>query len=189
MFVLLVIFTLSHFLAIGIDGSEPWWNYPGLELWKFVNLLVFIGCGIYLHRRFGRPIHEALRARGEGIKRELAKARNERDQALAKLKEVETRIANVDADVARVKEKARAEAEAESQRIRSATEAEIARIREQAKREIESAGKAARHELRRFAAQESVRLAEGILAKEIGPDDDARLTRLNVQELGRRIRA
>ena len=41
----------------------------------------------------------------------------------------------------------------------------------QAAREIESAGKAARHELRKFAAEESVRLAEEILEKEIRPED------------------
>jgi F0F1-type ATP synthase membrane subunit b/b' len=58
-------------------------------------------------------------------------------------------------------------------------------MREQSRREIESAGKAARLELRKFAAQESVRLAEEILKREMGPEDDARLTRLNVNELGR----
>jgi F0F1-type ATP synthase membrane subunit b/b' len=185
--VLLAIFTLSPSTII-IDGSTLWWDYPGLELWKFFNLFVFILLGVYLHRRFGRPIREALRSRGEAIKRELARAREERELALAKLAEVEARFANLEAEVARVKEKAMAEADAESQRISSATEEEIAKIREQAKREIESAGKAARHELRRFAAQESVRLAEAILEREIGPDDDARLSSLNVQELGRRTR-
>jgi F0F1-type ATP synthase membrane subunit b/b' len=147
--------------------------------------MVFIVCAFYLHRRFGQPIREALRSRSEGIKRELERARHERDQALAKLAEVESRFADLDAEVARINEKAKLEAEAEKQRINSATEAEIAKVREQAKREIESAGKAARHELRRFAAQESVRLAEEILEREIGPDDDARLTNLNVQQLGR----
>jgi F-type H+-transporting ATPase subunit b len=184
--VLIGISTLSQFLANSIEGSAPWWNYPGLELWKFVNLLVFIFCALYLHRRFGRPIREALRSRAEGIKRELVIAREERDQALAKLKDVETRFANLDAEVGKIREKARAEADAERQRIKFETDAEIAKLREQAKREIETAGKAARYELRRFAAQESVRLAEGILEREIGPDDDARLTNLNVQELGRR---
>lgn len=167
------------------DWLDPLLNYPGLELWKFVNLLVFIACALYLHRRFGRPIREALRARSEGIKRELLRAREERDQALARLAQVESRFGNLDAEVARVREKARAEADVERQRIAHATEAEIAKIREQAKREIESAGKAARQELRKFAAHESVRLAEGILGREIGPDDDTRLTSLNVQELGR----
>jgi F-type H+-transporting ATPase subunit b len=166
-------------------GVYPWWNYPGLELWKFVNLAIFIACGLYLHRRFGRPIREALRARSEGIKRELQRAREERDQALAKLAEVEARFEKLDAEVAAVREKAKAEADAEKERLRAATENEIAKMREQATREIESAGKTARHELRKFAAEESVRLAEEILEKEIRPEDDARLTSLTVNELGR----
>jgi F0F1-type ATP synthase membrane subunit b/b' len=142
------------------DWIEPWVNYPGLELWKFVNLLAFIVCGFYLHRRFGRPIREALRSRSEGIKRELARAQEERDQALAKVAQIQLRFANLDAEVARIKEKARVEAEAEQARINVATEQEIAKIREHAKREIESAGKAARHALRVYAAMESVRIAE-----------------------------
>jgi F0F1-type ATP synthase membrane subunit b/b' len=167
------------------DTEYPWWNYPGLELWKFVNLFVFIVAALYLHRRFGQPIREGLRSRSEAIQRELTKAREERDKALAKLSEVESRFAKLDAEVAAVTEKARAEADAESERIRLATEREVAKIREQAEREIESAGKSARHELRRFGAQESVRLAEEILEREIRPEDDARLTSLNVKELGR----
>ncbi len=166
------------------DWLEPWLNYPGLELWKFFNLLVFIAAAFYLHRRFGRPVREALRSRSEVIKRELLRARAERDQALAKLAEVEARFANVDVEIARVKERTRAEADAEKERMSAVTEQEIAKIRAQATREIESAGKAARHQLRRFAAEESVRLAGEILEREIGPDDDARLTGVNIQELG-----
>lgn len=162
-----------------------WVNYPGLELWKFVNLLLFIACALYLHRRFGRPIREALRARGERIKHELRRAEQERDHALARLAEVEKRFAELDSEVAGIMEKAKAESEAERERIRLATEEEISRIREQAKREIENAGKTARLELRRFAAMESVRLAENILRNEIRPEDDVRITSQTVSELGR----
>lgn len=169
----------------GADGGPPWWNYPGLELWKFVNLLLFILCGFYLHRRFGRPIKEGLRARSEAIKRELKRAKEERDQALAKLSEVESRFANLDGEVSKVKERSAAEIEAERERIRSTTEGELARMRDQAKREIESTGKTVRHELRQFAAQESVRMAEEILKKEIGPDEHARLTNRSIEELRR----
>ncbi len=181
----LVGFSLFTFFELIDSGAYPWWNTPGIELWKFVNLAIFIACGFLLHRRFGRPIREALRARSVGIKRELQAAREERDQALAKLSEVEARFAKLDAEVAAIKEKTRAEAEAEKARLEAATEAEIAKMREQAKREIESAGKVARHELRRFAAEESVRLAEEILEREIRPEDDARLTSMTVSELGR----
>jgi F0F1-type ATP synthase membrane subunit b/b' len=164
--------------------TNEWWNYPGLELWKFLNLAVFVAAGFLLHRRFGRPIHKALRARGETIKRELLKARQERDQALAKLAEVDARFAGLETEIAKVKERNRSEAEMEQRRIIAATEEEITKIRTQAQKEIERAGKAARHELQRFAAEQSVRYAEIILRAEIGPEDDQRLTDRNVQELG-----
>jgi F-type H+-transporting ATPase subunit b len=166
----------------GSDGT-PWWNYPGLELWKFFNLFLFILIGLYLHRRFGRPIKEALRLRSEAIKRELKQAKEERDQALAKLSEVETRFANLDAEVSKVRERNAAEIEAERERIKSTTDGELARMRDQAKREIESAGKMARQELRQFAAQESIRMAEDILKREIGPVEHARLTDRSIEEL------
>jgi F-type H+-transporting ATPase subunit b len=183
--VAIISFSVVAFFAVSTDGQYPWWNYPGLELWKFVNLFLFIAAALYLHRRFGRPIREALRARSERIKRELIRAREERDQALAKLAEVEARFERLDAEVAMVSEKASAEAEAEKTRIKSSTELEISRMQDQAKREIESAGKAARLELQRFAAEESVRLAEEILEREMRPEDDARLTKRSVEELGR----
>jgi F0F1-type ATP synthase membrane subunit b/b' len=179
----LILFFLVIFSMIEAEGT-PWWDYPGLELWKFVNLIIFIAAALYLHHRFGRPIQEALRTRSERIKRELQRAREERDMALAKLSEVEAKFNTLETEVNVVKERAAAEAEAEKQRIRSATESEINKMREQAKREIESAGKTARMELRKFAAAESVRLAEQILEKEIRPEDDTRLTELSVQELG-----
>lgn len=182
LFFLLTIFNLIHWIP---DSLDAWVNYPGLELWKFLNLLIFLICALYLHRRFGRPVREALQARGQRIKHDLAKAQEERDQALAKLAEVEARFANLDAEISTIKQRAKLEGEAERERIEVATEEEVSRIREQAKREIESAGKAARHELRRFAATESVRLAEEILRVEIGSDDDARLTSKSVRELRR----
>jgi len=167
-------------LLAGGEGGSPWWNYPGLELWKFANLLLFILAALYFIRR---PIREGLRSRSEGIKTELKRAKEERDQAVAKLAEVEARFANLDAELSKVKARTAAELDAERERIQATTEDEVARMREQAKREIESAGKTARHELRRFAAQESIRIAEDILKKEIGPDEHARLTARSIEEL------
>lgn len=172
------------FFAAG-EGGHPWWNYPGLELWKFVNLFLFILAGLFAHRLFGRPVREGLRGRRESIKQELERARVERDQAVSKLAEVEARFGTLDAELNSIRQKSQAEAQAEKERIRTSTDEEIAKIRDQARRELDSASKAARQELRRFAAEESVRMAEGILKKEIGPADDERLATMNVEELRR----
>ncbi len=48
---------------------------------------------------------------------------------------------------------------------------EISKLREQARREIEGAAKAAKKELRRFAAQQSVELAEKVIRTDIRPED------------------
>lgn len=164
--------------------QEPrWWDYPGFELWKFVNLFVFAGALVYIMMKKVR-LGEAFKARRENIKRELAKAQQERDAALAKLQEVEERLARLDAEVSTIQEQSKREAGEERQRIAKSTEVEINKLSEQAQREIESAGKAAKHELRRYAAQASVELAEKIIRREMKPEDDARLIQRNVQELG-----
>lgn len=164
--------------------QEPrWWDYPGFELWKFVNLAVFVGGLVYLLTR-KMKLGEAFKTRRETIKQELAKAQQERDAAVAKLKEVEERLARLDAEVSTIREQSRREAAEERERIAKSTEVEIAKLGESAKREIESAGKAAKHELRNYAAATSVRLAEEILRREMKPEDDARLLQRNVQDLG-----
>ncbi len=172
-------------MALSLEAGHAWWNYPGLELWKFVNLLVFIGAAIYLHRRFGRPLSEALRSRGERIKRELQTAREGKERAEAKLVEVEGRIQRLDNEVAVIREQAKLEAVAERERMKQATESEVRKLRDQAKREIESAGKAAVLELRNFAAEESIKLAEKALRREIRTEDETRLMGMSVEQLGR----
>lgn len=172
-------------LLLAFAGAEEthWWDYPGFELWKFVNLAIFVIALIFAMRKFfGVP--EMFRDRKETIKRELAKAQEERDAALQKLKEVEERLARLDTEVTAIKEQSAREAVEERERIARSTETEIARLSEQALREIESAGKAARKDLRRYTAEQSVRLAEEIVRREMKPEDDARLIRNNIEELG-----
>lgn len=164
--------------------QEPhWWDYPGLELWKFVNLALFAGGLIYVLTRKVK-LGEAFKTRRETIKQELARAKQERDAALAKLKEVEERLARLGSEVSTIQERSQREAAEERERIAKSTEVEVAKLGESAKREIERAGKAAKHELRNYAAATSVRLAEEIIRREMRPEDDARLLQRNVQELG-----
>lgn len=161
--------------------SPPWWNIPSFEAWRWLNLLIFVGLFIYILRK---PVSQAMRARREGIRRDLMRAQEERNAALEKLTEVEARLAKLDAEVASVREQSEREAAEERERIKRSTEEEAEKLRAQAQREIESAGKAARQELREFAAEQSVRLAEEMIRRDIKPEDDARLVSLRVEELG-----
>ena len=169
------------FFSLAIEGDFAWWNYPGFELWKFFNLFLFVGVLVFLLRR---PIGEAMRARREGIRRDLMRAQEERNAALAKLEEVEARLGRLDEEVSSVREKAHKDALLEKERIAHAAEEDAQKLRDQAVREIESAGKAARQELRRFTSEQSVRLAEAMIRRDIRPEDDAHLVELSIDELG-----
>jgi F-type H+-transporting ATPase subunit b len=168
-------------LLAGGEGEPAWYNYPGWEAWKFFNLILFFGILFYFLRR---PISESLVARREAIRRELIKAQAERDEALAKLGEVEARLARLDAEVESVRAQAQREAAEERERIARSTDEEMRKLREQARREIESTGKAARQELRKYAADQSVRLAEELIGRNIRAEDDARLMGEYVEGLG-----
>ena len=111
-------------------------------------------------------------------------AKEEKDRALEKLAVVSARLASLDSEVAAIQQKGRNEAAEEAARIARDTEAQTVKIQDQLQREIERAGKAARQELRLFAADQSVRLAEEIIKREIGSDDDLKLVNLSIARLG-----
>lgn len=148
---------------------------------KVLNLLLFVAVMYFILRR---PLSAAFQARQEGIRRDLARAEEERSAAVAKLEEVEGRLARLGSEVEAIREQAQREAAEERVRIERAAEEEIRKIREQARREIESASKSARAELRAYAAEQSVRMAEEMIRGEIRPEDDAHLVREYVEELG-----
>lgn len=175
------LYLFPAFFALAIEGDATWWNYPGFELWKFFNLFLFVGVLVFLLRR---PIGEAMHARREGIRRELMRAQEERNAALSKLEEVEARLGRLDEEVLMVREQARKDAVLEKARIARSTDEDATKLRDQAVREIESAGKTARQELRRFTAEQSVRLAEEMIRRDIRPEDDAHLVDMSIDELG-----
>jgi F-type H+-transporting ATPase subunit b len=175
--------TANAFFALAAAEETRWWDYPGFELWKFINLAIFVSIMVFILTRKVK-LGEAFRTRRENIRRDLAHAQQERDAAVAKLKEVEERLARLDTEAAAIQEQSKREAAEERERITRSTETEVAKLSEQAQREIETAGKAARHELRRYAAEQSVNLAEKMIRREMKPEDDARLINRNIQELG-----
>ena len=163
--------------------AQPYLDYPGFEAWKFFNLAIFVFALVFILTRKAK-LGDIFKARRETIKQELARAQQERDAAIAKLKEVEERLGRLDIEVAAMKEQSKREAAEERERIARSTETEITKLSEQATREIESAGKAAKKELRRFTAEQSVQLAEQYIRRELKPEDDARLIASNIEELG-----
>ncbi|MCA1633328.1 MAG: ATP synthase F0 subunit B [Acidobacteria bacterium] len=180
---MLLVLVRTIILAAFLQAEGPGWQefVPMSTLARVVNLLLFVGVLSYFLRR---PLGEAFRARREGIRAELVRAQEERNAALAKLEEVEGRLSQLDAEVEAIRVQARKEAADERARIERTTEEDARKLREQAQREIESASKAARAELRVYAAEQSVLLAEEMIRRDIRPEDDTRLMSEYVEELG-----
>ena len=156
-------------------------NYPGFEAWKFLNLFIFVGVLIYL---LSKPLSSAFKTKRETIRQELIRAKAERDAALAKLNQIEAKLANLDAESAQIKEQSAREAEAEAARIAAQTTAEVEKLRDNARREIEAAGAQARRELKRFSADESIKLAEEMLRQNVQGEDASRLVTASISGLG-----
>ncbi len=169
-------------IVLAFAEGTTWYNYPGLELWKFLNLAIFTAVGIYFVR--GR-ICEALGARRAAIQQELIQAQEQKAQALAKMSEAESLLTRLDGDVRTVQEHARQEADAERQRVAAAAAREIEKLKQQADREIETADKLARKELREFLAQRSVEVARETVRGRMNPDDDRVLIEDSIGELRR----
>ncbi|MCA1578405.1 MAG: ATP synthase F0 subunit B [Acidobacteria bacterium] len=162
--------------------GATWYNYPGLELWKFFNLALFTAVGIYILRR---PISAALATRREAIKHELVHAQETKARAVEKLAEADSLLSRLDSEVRTVHDQSRHEAEAERQRVAAATAREVEKLKQQAEREMETADKLARKALRQFFAQKSVQVARDKVRTQMRPEDDRHLIEQSIDELRR----
>ena len=159
-----------------------WFNYPGLELWKFLNLAIFTAAGIFILRK---PISQALQSRRDAIKQELVTAQQERERALAQVADVDSRLSRLHEDVRTVHKQADEEAKSERERLAAGTEREMEKLKQQSQREIDSAGKLARKELRQFLAQRSIELARDSVRSQMRAEDDTALIKENIGDLRR----
>ena len=160
---------------------DKYLNYPGFELWKFINLGIFVAILVYLVKT---PLTEGFKKRREAIRAELIKAEQDRQAALADLTATEAKLAGVAHERSTILQRAKEEAEAEKQNIARQTEMEIAKLREQAESELNRLVQQSRTELRRFSAEESVRLAEEKLRGKINADNDAVLVKSSIESIG-----
>ena len=160
---------------------NDWFNIPGFELWKFINLGIFVLLMIYVAKK---PLGEAFKAKRDQIRAELIKAEAEKQAALTKLTSAEAKLAQLESEKEAVAAKAKQEAEDEKQRLAEHTKLEIDRLRQQTDDELSRLSNQSRAELRRFSAEESIRLAEQKLRSQIDGSVDAKLVKASISEIG-----
>ncbi len=182
------VYNILFLLAGGGSGQggflefyNKYLNYPGFEAWKFLNLVIFVTLLVYLVRK---PLSNAFKAKRESIRAELIKAEEEKKAALAQLTSAEAKLASLDVEKAAVLQKAKAEADAEKRRLAEQTDTDIRKMQEQSGGELTRLSQLTRLQLRRYSAEESIRLAEEKLRANINANNDADLVKAGISAIG-----
>ncbi|MDA1000999.1 MAG: ATP synthase F0 subunit B [bacterium] len=142
------------------------------ELFKLMNTLIVIAI---LYKVAYKPIRKFFQERREGIQKALAEAQKARVESERLLGEQRSKVADLEAELGRVRKQGEMERESMWKRLQSDQDDLAERLLEHARGAIELEGKKARAELQNEAARLAVELAEEILRKNLGPEDQKRL--------------
>ena len=163
-----VLFVLC-FAVAGAQAAEEGGNAAaerGTEIFKWINFAIVAGVIVWV---FGKLLPPVFQKKAEAVRSAIAIATNAKAAADAQLREAETRLANLEKEVAELRAFAERESAAEAERLRAATQSDAQKIAAAAKAEIEAAERAARLELKALAANLAVDGAETLLAKQLTP--------------------
>ena len=169
--------------VVGANAAEEGGNAAterATEIFKWINFAIVAGVIVWL---FGKKLPPVFQKKAEAISSAIANATNAKAAADAQLREAETRLANLQKEVAELRAFAERESAAEVERLRAATLTDAQKIAAAAKAEIEAAERAARLQLKALAANLAVDGAETLLAKQLTPKAQESLISNFVQSL------
>ena len=145
---------------------------PTEELFKWINFALWAGPFLWVCLKKGP---EWFRRRAEEIGSAISKAGSVKAAADAELRQAETKLENLQKEVAELRALADREAAAEVERIRMATRSDMEKIAAAGKAEIAAAERVARLELKALAAELAVEGTESLLTKQLTSQTQAGL--------------
>jgi F-type H+-transporting ATPase subunit b len=166
---------MGKLLGIGVHGA--YWL-------AFILNFGVLALLIYLISRSRIPA--MFRSRTATIRRAMEEARKASAEANRRLGEIEARLARLDQEIAAMHQQAEKESASEEEKLRLAAAQDAHRVVEAAEQEIAAAASLARRELKAYAAELSVAMAEKRI--HIDKDTDAALVRDFAEQLGNGLR-
>ena len=160
---------VSLLVSVSLQAAEGGSNAAterATESFKWINFAIVAGVLVWV---FGNLLPPAFRKRAEAVSSAIANATSAKAAAEAQLRDAETRLANLQKEVAGLRAYAERESAAEVERLRALTQSDVQKIAAAAKAEIEAAERAARLELKALAANLAVAGAESLLVKQLTP--------------------
>lgn len=163
--------------AAGEHGAEaaavsPFAGDVGNALW---TLVIFVVVLVVLGKFAWGPILGALQKREDFIRESLDKAKRDRDEAEARLKEYADRLAQARAEASALVDEGRRDADAVKRRIEEEARQEAEKIVARGKREIEIATDTALQEIYSLASRLTTEVASKVVGRELTPQDHERL--------------
>jgi len=147
-----------------VTGLEPHTAYWILVL---LNFAIIAGAVLWIGKS---AFPQMFRARTESIKKGLEEARRSSEEAQRRLSDIESRLSRLDSEIASMRAETEKDLAAEEDRIRASAEEDRRRIVEGAEQEIEAASRSARRDLKAYAADLAVALAEKRIQIDAGTD-------------------
>ena len=144
----------------GAAAEEAGEESPRALLYRVINFVLLVGGLGYVLRK---PLTEFFSSRTASIQKSLDDGRKALEASQVQLRSVEEKLQHLGDEIAAFKASAAREMEAERQRLRQVAAEEAARILDSARAQMETALRGARIELKGFAAQQSVALAEELI--------------------------
>jgi len=133
-------------------------------LYKFINLTLLVGALAYVLKK---PLADFFAQRSASIRKGLEDGRKALEASQAQLKTVEEKLRHLEEEIAAFKAAAEREMEAERQRLKLAAAEEAEKILQAARAQTEVAVRAAKLELKSYAAGQAVELAEQIILRRL----------------------
>ena len=143
---------------------------PFVAFWLSIlfNFAVIAGAIAYFLKKY---LPGAFRNRTASIQRAMSEAQRSSEEAHRRLAEIENRLSRLDSEITKMRDAAESEAATEEAKIRAAAEQDTRKIVEAAEQEIAAAANLARRDLKAYAAEIAVALAQQKLHIDAGTDE------------------
>ncbi len=158
----------------GIEVATAYWVSAIFNFAVVAWLLYFLGKSF---------LPGYFRDRTASIRQSIEEARRASEDAQKRLADIESRLTRIDAEIAGLRDSAEAEARAEDARVRASADEEKARIIRAAEQEIAAASRMALRNLKAYAAELAISMAESRI--QVSPDADRELVRDFSSQLSR----
>jgi F-type H+-transporting ATPase subunit b len=123
----------------------------------------------------GRALSKALRARHNQLKTDIEGAASRRAQAEQRFREQESRLASLEKELVALRAEVQQAGERERARLLEGAQEKAKRIQEETRFQLEQQVKEAELRLRAEVASTAIKVADELLKRSVGPDDERRL--------------